>query len=813
MQFRRLWIGFTAVIVASFAVLGYYGVEIYRQAPPIPTRVVQTDGSVVFTGQDIKDGQNVWQSIGGQELGSVWGHGAYLAPDWSADWLHRECAWLLDDWARREYGQTFDQLDAGAQASLKSRLKNELRTNTYDPQSGELTVSADRARAIKALGGYYAALFGDAAEFPPDVAHVADGGMSPVQLRSAYAIAVHTIRDPHRQELMNAFFFWTAWACAAERPARDADTTVDAAGARAAPAMAAVTYTNNWPAEHLIDNIPTGPIVVWSVISFVLLLAGVGALAWYYAVLRYKPEEPHELPARDPLLALEPTPSMRATLKYFWIVVALFVAQGGLGAIAAHYGVEGDGFYGIPLSKWLPYSVVRTWHTQLAIFWIATAWLATGLFIAPAVSGYEPRGQRMGVNFLFACLVLIVVGSLFGTWYATRQKLGLVANFWFGHQGYEYVDLGRFWQYFLLVGLFLWLGLMCRALWPAFRHPGEHKHLLGLYVIASAAIAVFYAAGIVWQRQTNLAIAEYWRWWVVHLWVEGFFEVFATVVIAFLFTRMGMLKTATASAAVLFSCTIFLFGGIIGTFHHLYFTGTPTPVLALGATFSALEVVPLVLIGFEAYENLTLTRVRPWVSAYKWPIYFFIAVAFWNLIGAGLFGFLINPPIALYYMQGLNTTSVHGHTALFGVYGMLGLGLALFCLRGLTVHHRWKTGVLAASFWSLNIGLGLMVLLSLLPVGLLQTWASVEHGLWYARSADFLQTNTIQILHWMRIVGDTIFAFGIFGFGWFVAGLKTGWSVSAETETALEQPPSDPVTPARKQREQHPADPGIPTRN
>src|SRR5690606_8860686 len=195
---------------------------------------------------------------------------------------------------------------------------------------------------------------------------------------------------------------------------------------------------------------------------------------------------------------------------------------------------------------------------------------------------------------------------------------------------------------------FLWLGLMARAIWPAFRQPGDHKHLLGLFLLASAAIPIFYVPGLMWQRQTNLAIAEYWRWWVVHLWVEGFFEVFATVVIAFLFTRMGLLRTVTATAAVLFATSIFLSGGIIGTFHHLYFSGTPTAVLALGAVFSALEVVPLVLIGFEAYGNLSVSRLQGWVSGYKWPVYCFVAVAFWNLVGAGLFGFLINPPIALY---------------------------------------------------------------------------------------------------------------------------------------------------------------------
>jgi nitric oxide reductase subunit B len=564
---------------------------------------------------------------------------------------------------------------------------------------------------------------------------------------------------------MNAFFFWAAWSCGTERPG------------------STITYTQNWPAEPLIDNRPTSSIVVWSIVSFIALLAGVGGMVWYFAVQRHKEEEEEaDVPAKDPLLGLKATPSMKATLKYFWVVAALIVAQVGLGAITAHYGVEGDGFYGIPLDKWLPYSVVRTWHTQLGIFWIATAWLATGLFVAPAVSGYEPRWQRAGINFLFVSLLVIVVGSLAGEWLGVQQKLGLVSNFWFGHQGYEYVDLGRFWQIFLFVGLFLWLFLMGRALWPAFKSPKPNRHLLALFLVASTAIGLFYGAGLMWGRQTHLAMAEYWRWWVVHLWVEGFFEVFATVVIAFLFTRMGLLRIASATSAVLFSTVIFLTGGILGTMHHLYFSGTPTAVLALGATFSALEIVPLVLIGFEAYENLTLTRARPWVSAYRWPILFFVAVAFWNLVGAGLFGFLINPPIGLYYMQGLNTTPLHGHTALFGVYGMLGIGLMLFCLRGLAPEGQWKPRLLSFSFWSLNVGLALMALLSLLPVGILQTWASAEHGMWYARSAEFMQTPLMDNLRWLRFIGDTIFAFGALGLGWFVLGLRTGWSIEGQPE-------------------------------
>ena len=534
-----------------------------------------------------------------------------------------------------------------------------------------------------------------------------------------------------------------------------------------------MTYTNNWPGEELIGNRPSSSIVLWSMVSVVLLLAGVGGLGWYMATQRHK-EQPHVAPDRNPLVGLTLTPSMCACLKYFWVVALLFVAQVGLGALTAHYGVEGNGFFGIPLAKWLPYAVTRTWHTQLGIFWIATAWLATGLFIAPAVSGYEPRFQRAGVNFLWVCLLIIVAGSMAGQWFGVQQKLGLVSNFWFGHQGYEYVDLGRFWQIFLFVGLFVWLALMGRAMWPALRRPSESRSLLGLFFLSSTAIALFYGAGLMWHRQTNLAIAEYWRWWVVHLWVEGFFEVFATTVIAFLFTRMGLLNIRTATASVLLATSIFLAGGMIGTFHHLYFTGTPTSILALGAVFSAMEIVPLTLIGFEAYENLSLSRARPWVAQYKWPIYFFIAVAFWNLVGAGVFGFLINPPVALYYMQGLNTTPVHGHTALFGVYGMLGIGLMLFCLRAMKPEAAWSERGMRWAFWSLNIGLTLMVLLSLLPIGIAQAIASMDTGLWYARSAEFLQQPYLQVLRWMRGIGDAVFAFGIMSLAVLVLRTRLG---------------------------------------
>lgn len=564
----------------------------------------------------------------------------------------------------------------------------------------------------------------------------------------------NTLGDKEKVRKMVSFFFWSSWASATLRPGDK------------------VTYTNNWPPEKLVGNEPSSSLVIWTGFSVILLLLGIGLLTYYYAA-----EEKHEfserdLPATDPFLNLKQTPSMKATLKYFWVVTALIVFQIIMGVVTAHYGVEGTGFYGFPLADFLPYTVSRTWHIQLGLFWIATSWLATGLYIAPAISGHEPKFQRLGVNFLFLSLLIIVVGSSAGEYLSIAQKLDLDVNFWFGHQGLEYVDLGRFWQIYLFIGLWLWLVLVLRAIWPAVKQGTEGRHLLILFLISCTAIALFYGAGLMWGKNTNLAIIEYWRWWVVHLWVEGFFEVFATVVIAFLFVRMQILKASFATTTVLFSTIVFLFGGILGTFHHLYFSGTPTAVLAIGATFSALEVVPLVLIGFEAYQNVRLSRSTNWLKDYKWPIYCFVSVAFWNFLGAGIFGFVINPPIALYYMQGLNTTPLHGHTALFGVYGMLGIGLMLFCLKTMGFKGNWNSKLLSWSLWSINIGLFLMAFMSLLPVGMMQTFASVEHGLWYARSAEFMQTDLMNTLRWLRAPGDTIFALGSLLLGAFVLTLR-----------------------------------------
>ena len=724
---RKLWTWLAVICALSFAALGWVGTEIYVSAPPIPKQVVSSKGTEIFAEGAVMRGQESWLAAGGQQLGSVWGHGSYLAPDWSADWLHREAVALREIWAQQTHGTGYAGLQLGQQAALDARLKEEMRRNTHDAATNVITLSAERAEAVQQVAGHYIGLFGDDASL--------------AALREQYAMLPATLKDVADRKSLAAFFFWSAWSATTDRPGE-----------------AGLSYTSNWPHEPLVGNTPTAGTGIWSIASVILMLGAIIAMVFFHG--RHAEEGDPTPPKADPLFSLKPTPSMLATRKYFFVVIALILAQVGMGVLTAHYAVEGTALFGIPIAQILPFTVSRTIHTQFAVLWIATAWLATGLYIAPAISGREPKFQKLGVNLLFYALLFIVAGSTITGWLGTLQGLGNEYAFWIGNQGLEFTSMGRVWQILLFVGLLIWVTLLGRGLWPALKTPSESRGLIAMVFLSALCIGGFYATSLTWGRQTHYAMIEYWRWWLVHLWVEGFFEVFATAVIALLFSRLGLIRAATANSAIVLETIVFLFGGILGTLHHLYFTGTPTSVIAIGAMFSALEVVPMALIGVEAWRNYQRSKAALWVAAYKWPILCFIAVGFWNVVGAGLLGFSINTPIALYYMQGMNMTAAHGHAALFGVYGMLGIGLMLFCLRGLYPRAAWSDKLLGWTFWSVNIGLAMMVFMSLVPAGIAQAWASITHGVWFARSPEFVHSTMIERFVWLRVPGDVVFAFG-----------------------------------------------------
>ena len=731
-QYKKFWYLLVAVLIGAFSILGYYGFEVYREAPPIPQQYVYESGEKVITHDDILHGQTAWQTTGGMQVGSVWGHGAYQAPDWTADWLHRELTNWLDITANQEFGKNFADLNDEQQTLLKARLTKEYRGSKVE--NGTVVLSNTRLAAMEKTAQYYISLYGD--------------DPATKVTREHFAMKDNTLPDLQARKDLAKFFFWTAWTASAERPNTHA------------------SYTNNWPHEPLINNMPTPENVIWSIASVVFLIAGIGFVVWIWSFKKREDEKEPATPEFDPLTKLQLTPSQRSLGKYLFTVLALFVLQVTLGAVVAHYTVEGQEFYGIDISQYFPYSLVRTWHIQAALFWIAMAFLAGGLFLAPIINGgKDPKFQKLGVDVLYWALVVLVVGSFTGSYLAIAHILPEEWSFMFGHQGYEFIDLGRFWQAVKFAGILFWLVLMLRGTVNAFKQPGD-KNLLALFFASVIAIGLFYGPALFYGEHTHISVMEYWRWWVVHLWVEGFFEVFSVAALSFIFVSLGLVSRRTATVATITEAALFLIGGIPGTFHHLYFAGATTPIIAVGASFSALEVVPLVLLGHEAWEHWAMKQKAPWMERLKWPLYCFVAVAFWNMLGAGVFGFLINPPISLYYIQGLNTTAVHAHAALFGVYGFLALGFVFLIARYLRPDTPFNDKLMKWGFWLLNGGLVLMIVSSLLPIGIIQGYASISEGLWYARSEEFMQQPLFDTLRWVRFGGDVVFIFGALAFFW-----------------------------------------------
>ncbi len=716
------------VMIAGFSVLSIVTVLTYTNAPPIPKRVVDAAGHVVFTGDDVRRGQEVFLKYGLMEHGSLWGHGAYLGPDYSAEYLHRLSEITMDTIAGEQYGRPMGELDALEQSAVRAATRRTLKENRYDPGSSVLVFSPGEVAAYHTGTREWSEYF------------TKPGG--------APGLPAAFISDAKELEALSSYFAWAAWATVANRPGKD------------------YSYTNNWPYEPLAGNSPSVEAYVWSAMSLISLLGGLGLILFVFGKFDYlgwkgegEAVHVHEPERKPPVL----TPSQWATGWFFLVVAVLFLLQAALGGAVAHYRVEPGSFYGIDIEQLLPYNLARTWHLQLAIFWIATAWVGGGLFLAPWLGGREPRGQKTGVYVLFGALLVVVLGSLFGELLGIRNLLGNLW-FWLGHQGCEYLDLGRFWQLLLAAGLVLWLVLMFRALRPAMREPvkGEFS---SLFLFAAVAIPVFYVPALFYGPHTNFAVIDNWRFWIIHLWVEGFFELFATVLVAVMFHQIGLVSAKSATRLVYLDAILYLSGGIIGTGHHWYFTGQGTLNMGLAACFSALEVVPLTLLTLDAWDFIKLrSKTCPacgqgLATTQKWAIYFLMAVGVWNFVGAGVFGFLINLPIVSYFEIGTTLTPNHGHAAMFGVFGMLALAVLVFCTRAMQTDATWQKTekFIKVGFWGVNVGLALMILLDLFPAGVLQLWDSIANGYWHARRQAFLMGGAYHELEWLRIVADTIF--------------------------------------------------------
>ena len=709
------WIqGVALVMLFGFTVMGLLAYRTYTNSMPQPERVVTESGETLFTTQDITEGQKLFQARGLMEYGSILGHGGYLGPDFTAEYL------------RMEATSVKEQLASQGVDDPAAATKEMLRTNRYDPSTGTLVWTDEQVKAYNDAVGHYTKMFG------PD-AH-------------SHGLKPDLITDPVQVKQVTAFFGWTAWGSSAQRPGHD------------------YSYTNNWPPESLVGNAPTGDLMIWSVLSLIVLIGGTGVMFAIYGrwsqKIGWHSEEAPALSFRQPE-EIGLTKSQRVVAWYVFTIAALFLVQTLLGALAEHYRADVLSFFGLDLGRLLPFSLARTWHVQLSLFWTAIGLLAAGLFLTPFIARREPRRQHVLVWTLFIAATVVVVLSCLAEG-ASQHGLSWAKGPLFSQQ-WEYLDLPFVFQVLLTVALFVWVFII----WRAMRRRLSNEHVANmpwLFMFAALAIPAFYAVGMMARTGTHVTVAEFWRFWVVHLWVEDFLELFTTVMVAYVFVLLGVVRERIALGIIFMDIILYSAGGVIGTMHHLYFSGTPVEHMALGAFFSAAEVIPLTFLTVEAWAFMQLGANRHGKEAgpfpHRWAVMFLMAVGFWNFLGAGVFGFLVNLPIVSYYEIGTALTANHAHASMMGVYGFMALALGMFALRYLVPADKWPEKLAKTSFWSLNIGLAWMCFATLLPLGILQLRYSVSTGYFEARQLTYVTNSVNTIIEWGRMPGDLIFILG-----------------------------------------------------
>jgi nitric oxide reductase subunit B len=711
------WAAILCFIIAMAVLLGG-GIVMKKDLPPYPGKVIDAQGKVLMLKADILAGQDVYQRFGLMDHGAVWGHGSQRGPEFSAASLHIIAEAVGDTLAGNDYGVAYQDLDKLQKGLIDVKTTHEIKPNRYDPATDTLTLTDAQVKGLERVVQHWGITFKDGEQ--------------------RYGFLPNTIPDEEQRLQVARFFFWSAWVASTLRPGTD------------------YSYTNNWPADRRVGNVATAETFFYSIAGILSLLVVLGLFVFWIHRYGLWYGAPKGVALAEKLIDMPLTPSQFKAAKFFVVVILLFLLQTTFGGLMAHYTIHPGTFFLPFVADLIPYSWAKTWHLQLMVFWIATTWLASAIYLGPILGGKEPAKQGLLVELLFGAVLLVAVGSLTGEVLGIKGFLGDLW-FWFGHQGWEFLELGRIWQILLFVGLIFWLLIVYRAVGG---HLSEHKDefsaLIWFYVFSAVLVVAFYGFGLFYGKGSHLTMADYWRWFVVHLWVESIFEFFGIAVIALLMVAMGLATAKAALRVAYFTAAITFLSGIIGTAHHYYWYGGASFWIGWGAIFSSMEPVPLITLVVRGLMEHREIQKAGRTFSYKWPMYFLVAASFWNFLGAGIFGFLINLPIVNFYEHGTYLTMHHAHTAMFGTYGMLSVALLLFSWRGLVDKAYWNDGILKVSFWGLNGGLFLMAFFTLLPIGAMQAWTSFKEGLWVARSADFFERGSVVFLGTFRALPDTI---------------------------------------------------------
>jgi len=718
------------VIVVAFVfnlvVMGVGAWFAYEEAPPIPEEVVGPDGETVVTDDQIRDGKRAFQKDGLMNHGSILGNGAYYGADYTADALALKTQHMRSYYARDRYGTEYDELSSERQAAVNDVVKQDL-DGRYD--GGDIEYSPAELYAHQQVRDVYVERYheGDHERGVPE-------GMID--------------SEADAREFAD-FAMWTAWFSHTDRPAGDH------------------SYTNDWPYAPGAGNDATGAAMTWSVVAMVLLVAGAGFGIWLYRAVELPEPDATGISVPEPG-DVSVFPSQRSALRFVPVAAGLFLAQVMLGGLLAHFYIERAGFFGIEevfgvhILQVLPFAIAKTWHIDLGILWIAATWLGAGLFLPPLLTGHEPKNQSTYIDVLLGAIVVVTVGGLGGIWLGANGFLDgfLDGNLWWllGNEGLEYLEVGKVWQFGLLAGFLLWAALAIRGLKPLLDREPPYG-LAHMILYAGSSIALLFTAGFFFTPSTNIAVTEFWRWWVVHMWVEGAFEFFIVAIVGLTLVSMNLLSRRSAEKAVMLQELLVMGTGVIGVSHHYWWVGMPDMWVPIGSVFSTLELIPLVFILYEAigqYRTVSEAGGFP----YKIPFMFIIASGVWNFVGAGVLGFFINLPLINYYEHGTYLTVGHAHAAMFGAFGFLALGMVSYMLQLSIEPARWDGSWLRAAFWSWNVGLALMVFLSVLPVGFLQLEAVFTGSYAAGRSVAFYNQPIVQNLFWARLPGDTLIILG-----------------------------------------------------
>jgi nitric oxide reductase subunit B len=728
----RKWV-LLAVAIGTFGLMGWATSATYQASPPRPDRFVAADGTVLMTAEDIDAGKAGFQKADLMDYGSLYGMGSYYGEDYTASILVSLAKSTRYDIAMASLGKEFAQLGEDQQAAATAAMQRAL-------QGIDLTKS--EARLPDSVVNAFLAVRDEVA----NSLKTADpsAGWTP-----AYSLG------PEGARQTADFLVFSALTTVARRPG------------------VSWSWTENWPFEPLVGNTPTVNTFRWTWISFCFTFFAFGAVLFIYEFFLNKPDEGRMDPVLSEFRPL--TRSQRRIGKYFVVVALLLLVQIAAGTIMAHSYYDRTSFYGIAINDIFPFNFLRDVHIQAPILWIGLSWIGAALFLAPAMAGgHEAKGQSFFVEMLFWATLLIVAGALIGDYYGIMGSIDR-DWFWFGNQGLSYIELGRFWQIGFFLGLVLWSLLVMRALWPSgplwWRAAGEFwsgrirlEHLIWASTIN---VAILYVFGMIPLTgvEKSFTLTDFWRWWVVHLWVEQSFEFFASCMSAYLLMAVGLVSRQLAERAVYFELILIFLGGVIGTGHHLYWVGGPSMWVPMGSMFSFIEVLPLVLLVIDAMNHYLLIKAHHEFK-YRLAYTYIIGAAFWNFVGAGVFGGgTLNAPLINYYEHGTFLTLNHAHTGLFGAFGELAIGLIYFCLRYAAADRTpfsEKIGLIA--FWLYNAGLVLWIALNFFPVGWPQLDAVFEHGFAYARSNAFYSKTLLW--QWLRLPGDVLFALGALLMAW-----------------------------------------------